>query len=147
MSFVGGTISCGGAQVDCTDFMFKGDNKLDTARFRIRNAATIKQPLENSWREYTGTLTADFESMTQYNHFIAGDELSMVATFVGGLIAGGTTSTYGVTITANVRYDGDTPVVNGPGLLGLTIPVKVSASGATDAAAISLVYLTSDVAA
>ena len=144
MSFVGAGVTCGGVEVDLTDFTFKGDNKLDTSRFKLRSAATIKQPLENSWREYMGTLTADFESMVQYNHFLAGDELSVVATFVGALIAGGTTSTYGVTITANCRYDGDTPAVNGPGLLGLTIPVKVSASGATDAGAISLVYSTSD---
>jgi hypothetical protein len=146
LSFVGATVTCGGVEVDLTDFTFKGDNKLDATRFKLRGAATIKQPLENSWRDYTGTLAADFESMVQYNHFIAGDELSVVATFVGALIPGGTTSTYGVTLTANVRYDGDTPVVNGPGLLGLTIPVKVSASGSTDAAAISLVYSTSDAA-
>lgn len=144
MSFVGAGVTCGGVEVDLSDFTFKGDNKLDVARFKLRSAATPKQPLENSWREFMGTLTADFESLTQYNHFTAGDELSVVATFVGALIAGGTVSTYGVTLTSNCRYDGDTPVVNGPGLLGLTIPVKVSASGSTDAAAISLVYTTSD---
>lgn len=144
MSFVGAAVTCGGTGVDLTDFTFKGDNKLAVDRFRLRNAATIKQPLENSWREYTGTLTADFESMVQYNHFVNGDELSVVATFVGSLIAGGTTSTYGVTLTANCRYDGETPTVSGPNLTGLTLPVKVSASGATDAGAISLVYLTSD---
>src|SRR5579859_2299895 len=126
ISFAGGLVQAGGVEVDLKDFTFKGDNKLDVGRHMIRNAATIKQPLENSWREYTGTFTADFESMTQYNHFINGDELTLTATFNGGLIPGGTTSVYAVIITANIRYDGDTPVVNGPGLLGLTVPFKVS---------------------
>jgi|SRR5580704_14454630 hypothetical protein len=147
MSFVGASVTCGGVAVALTDFNFKVDNKLDATRFRIASQATIKQPLENSWREYTGTLAADFESMTQYNHFVNGDELSVVASFVGALIPGAATTHYSLTLTANCRYDGETPVVSGPGLVPLTLPVKVSASGSTDAAAISLVYVTSDAAA
>lgn len=147
MSYAGGSISLGGVSTNLVDFTLKGDNKLDAARFRLRGAATPLQPLENSWREYTGTVTADFEALTQYNHYVNGDEFTMVATFNGPPIPAGGGLFYSVTITANVRYDGDTPSVAGPALLTQPLPFAVSGSGATDAAALSLVYTTTDAAA
>lgn len=146
LSYVGGVVTCGGVEVDLLDFSFKGDNKLDTSRFRLRNNYAIKQPIENSWREFTGQLTADFEGLTQYNHFVNGDELSMVATFAGAAIPGGAGSKYQVVVTANVRYDGETTHVPGPSVLQQPIPVKVVDDTATDAAALSVVYTTTDAA-
>jgi hypothetical protein len=144
LSYVGGLITVGGTEVDLLDFAFKGDNKLDGARFRLRGSALIKQPLENSWREITGALTADFEGLTQYNHFVNADEVSLVATFNGPLIAGGGGAFYAVVITANVRFDGQTPNVAGPAVLTQPLQVTVVGSGATDALAFSAAYTTTD---
>jgi Phage tail tube protein len=146
LSYAGGTITAGGTQVDLTDFTLKGDNKLDNARFRVRGAATPKQPLENSWREYTGTLTADFEALTQYNHYVNADEFTLVATFLGPAIPAGGGPVYTLTVTANIRYNGDTPAVTGPGLLTQPLPFTVVGSGATDVAALSMTLLTGDAA-
>ncbi len=144
LSYVGGAITVGGTEVDLLDFAFKGDNKLDGARFRLRGDARIKQPLENSWREISGVLTADFEGLTQYNHFVNADEVSLVATFDGPLIVGGGGAFYSVVITANIRVDGQTPNVAGPAILTQPLQVKVVGSGATDALAFSAAYTTTD---
>jgi hypothetical protein len=148
LTFAGATLTAGGTTVAVSDFTFKGDNHLDAARFRLVGAATPKQPLENAFRDYTGTATADFESLVQYNHYVAADELSLVATFVGAVIPGGGGANYQVVITSNVRYDPDmTPVVPGPSLLTQPIGFSVIGSGATDLAALSVVITNLDAAA
>jgi len=146
LTFVGGTLSLGGSQVDVLDATLKGNNSLDVGRFRLRGAATPKQPLENSWRDYTGSITADFESLTQYNHYSAGDELALSLVFVGAAIPSGGGSKYQLTITQNVRYDGETPNVSGPQMLTQPLPVKAVASGA-DSTAVTFAYQTTDSAA
>jgi hypothetical protein len=148
LSYVGATLTAGGTQVDISDFTFKGDNKLDATRFRLRGAATPKEPFENAFRQYTGTATADFESLTQYNHYVAADELTLAASFQGAPIPGGAGQNFGVTITANVRYNPDmTPVVPGPTLLTQPMGFEVISSGASDAAALTVVITNSDAAA
>lgn len=148
VTFAGATMTAGGVTVAVSDFTFKGDNHLDAGRFRIVGAATPRQPLENAFRDYTGTATADFESLVQYNHYVAADEIALVATFQGALIPSGGGAFYQIVITANVRYDPEmTPVVPGPSLLTQPIGFSVIGSGSTDLAALSAVILNTDVAA
>lgn len=148
ISYVGATLTAGGAQVAVSDFTFKGDNKLDATRFRLRGAATPITPYENAFRQYTGTATADFESLVQYNHYLQAEELTLVATFEGAPIPGGGGQNFGVVITANVRYNPDmTPTVPGPTLLTQPIPFEVISSGASDAAALTVVITNSDATA
>jgi hypothetical protein len=126
------------------DFTLKGNNGLATDRFRIRNAATIKQPLENNFRDYTGQVTADFESLTQYNHYVNADEVALSMTFAGAAIAGGGGAKYQLVVTGNMRFDGDTPTVGGPSLLQQPLAFKCIASGGTDGSAVTFAYTTTD---
>ncbi len=81
-------------------------------------------------REYTGTVVSDFEGLTEYNRFLDGDEFALVFKFDDG--------TNSLTITQNVRYNGDTPTVSDMGLLDHSLPFK-AISGTSDAAAITAV--------
>lgn len=144
LTYVGGTLQIAASQVDVLDFSLKGNNQLDSGRFRIRNAATPKQQLENNWREYTGQINADFESLTQYNHYVNADEVALSMVFAGGAIAGGGGSKYQLAITANIRFDGDTPNVGGPAMLTQPLPFKCIASSSSDSSAISMAYQTTD---
>jgi hypothetical protein len=145
ISFSGATLTAGGTEVDVLDWSLKGDNKLAADRFRVRGAATPKQPLENGFRVYSGSLTADFESLVQYEHYTGADELSLVLNFVGAPIPGGTTGqNFGLTITQHIRYDGETPKVAGPELLTQPITYTVVDDTDTDGEALTVVYTTTD---
>jgi hypothetical protein len=146
LSFVGGSVSVGGTSVNVADFSIKGDNKLDATRFRVGAGANPKQQLENSWREITGTFTADFESLTQYALYQNASEMALTLLFNGAAIPSGGGSLYNLAITTEIRYEGDTPTVAGPAALTQPLTFAVVGDGASDAAAFSAVLTTSDTA-
>lgn len=106
----------------------EGDNGL-TERFRL-GSATSKEYLENALREYTGTATVDFESLTQYDRFLDGDEAELKLTFDN--------STEKLVATLNVRFDGEAPELSGVELLEQNVPFK-AVSTTSDANAITVV--------
>lgn len=110
-----------------------GDNAL-TERPR-QGQSTSREYLANGFREYTGTLTTDFSSLTQYNRFVNGDEAALVLRFDNG--------TETLVITCNVRFDGETTEVGGPELLAENVPFKC-VSATSDAAAITAVLTNSE---
>jgi hypothetical protein len=84
-----------------------GDNALE-ARRRL-GSVDAKEGRPTGQRAYTGTISNDFEDLTDYGLFVAGTESALVATFDNG--------TDSLVITANIQYDGDTPGTGGPGEL------------------------------
>lgn len=105
-----------------------------TERHRLGSATSLEY-LQNEFREFTGSATADFENLTQYNRFINGDEAALVLLFNNG--------TESLTVTANVRFDGETPELAGPELLEQNIPFK-AVSATSDASAITAVLTVGD---
>jgi hypothetical protein len=126
------TLTLGGTAFKVKSVSFAGDNGLDDSR-RFLGQRGIDEPLEAGLRAYTGTIEAEFTSRTAYNRFVNGTEAALVATVSNG--------TESVTITENVRFDGDTPAVSGPEIVGQTLPFKAVASGA-DSTAITAVIST-----
>lgn len=112
---------------------------LKTGRHFIR-ATTPERPkiaLEGaSLMDVTGTLVADFDSLTAYNRFVSGTEAALVLTANAGASAS-------LVITLNVRFDGETPVVDGPDMLKQSLPFK-AVSSTSDAAAITAVLTNAD---
>lgn len=136
--FTEGSLSIGGTAVAVIQEMsLSGNNTLATDRHRI-GAATVQEQLEAGLREYTGSLTADFEDLTAYNRFVNGTEVAQVMKFDNG--------TDDLTITTNTRYDGETPAVGGPEQLTQPLPFK-ALSGTSDAAAITCVLTNAETAA
>lgn len=142
--FTQATLSVGGSAVDVRSATISGDNGLDTDRYKL-GSALRKAPVEAAMREYTGTLDAYFASLTAYNRFVNGTEAALVLEFVGAEIESG--FNYGLEITCNVRFDGETPTVSGPAEIPQALPFKCVSSDGTAADAIEVVYTTTDTAA
>jgi hypothetical protein len=139
-TFVHGSVTVAGSAFDVREFSFNIDNALAVDRHFIRATTPErpKEPLEAGWRQVTGSLSADFTDLTAYNRYVAGTEAALVLTFNASASAI-------LTITMNVRYDGETPTIGGPDLLELTLPFK-AISTTSDAAAVTAVLTNADVA-
>lgn len=142
--FTQGVLQVAGSNQDVKSFTLSGNNGLADDRYFL-GSQIRKNPLESSRRDYTGELTAEFESLTAYNRFVNGTEAALVLTFTAGLIEGA--FNYRLLVTANVRFDGETPEVEGPDVVGITLPFKCLNSGAGDASALQIEYRTTDTAA
>jgi hypothetical protein len=139
LTFVNGTLTIGGSSASVMSASVAGQNGLATDRYFL-GSTLRKQQLEMGMRTYTGTFEAEFESLTHYNRFVNGTEAEIVLNFQGGVISGA--FNYEAKITANVRFDGQTPNVGGPEIVGQTLPFKVVDNGTTS---IKLEYQTTDV--
>lgn len=139
LSFVQGSLTIGGTATDIKEFSLSGNNGLADDRYFF-GSALRKQPLEASMREYTGELAAEFVDLTAYNRFINGTEASMVMLFRGATITG--IYFYDLQITANVRFDGETPSVSGTDIIQQ--PLRFKCLGNTSGTALTILYRTTD---
>lgn len=126
----------GSASNNVRDFSFTGNNQIE-ARHRL-GSATSKNPLGIGVREYTGTVTTDFDNLTDYNRFVNGTEAALVATF-----SNGTDTLVG---TMNVQFVGETPEVSGNELLAQNLPYR-ALSSTSDAAAVTWVLTNTEATA
>lgn len=139
--FTHGSVTLAGSGFDVKEFSLAIDNGLATDRHFIRGTTPErpKEPLEQARRSYTGQLLGDFTDLTAYNRFVNGTEAALVLAFNAGASAQ-------LTITTNVRYDGETPKNGGEELLEQPLPFK-ALSGTSDAAAITAVLINADATA
>lgn len=139
LTFVDGSLTLGGVATDVKSASLSGSNGLADDRYFF-GSGLRKSPLEAGMREYTGDLTTEFNSLTDYNRFVTGTEAALVLLFQGAIIS--TTYKYELKVTANVRFDGDTPTVNGTEVLEL--PLKYKCVGNAAATALTIDYQTTD---
>ena len=120
-------VKIAGSEVDCSEWSLSGDNGLDLERYYMRGTtpAQKKEQLEGaSLREYSGSLTLAFPNMTAYDRFINDTQASLQITLTGGLIEGAIPYSVDFLMPA-VRFDGNTPTVDGVGLIPVEIDFKV----------------------
>lgn len=141
LTFVEATLDIAGAEVDVKSFNVTGSNSLATDRGQL-GSALRKKPVETAMREYTGTVEAYFSGLAAYNRFVDGTEAALIAKFTGVTI--NDTYKYELMVTMNVRFDGDTPTVDGPEEIMQPLAFKCLDSGAGPDTAISAVYRTID---
>lgn len=128
--FTGATLTIAGSAVNTVrEMSLQGDNKLSRRQF-LGTQATA-EPYPNGLYEYTGTVVTDFESLTAYNRFVAGTEAALVMTFTRGAST--------IVITCNVKFNGETPNVDGREVVAQNLPFMCVGS-TTDASAITAVY-------
>jgi hypothetical protein len=130
-----GSITFGGSLLPVKELKLAGKNGLDMDRFFI-GSRTRSQPLEADLHELTGQLEIEFTDRAMYNRFISEGTYSLVTRFQNA-------ATESVTFTQTVRVDGDSPRLAGRGIVPQSVPVKCT--GATDAAAFSVVVVSADV--
>lgn len=134
--FTEASVTVGGSAVNTVKSVeLMGNNGL-TERVRL-GAATSREYLENAVREYSGTLVMDFESLTEYNRYIAASEFAVVLAFNNG--------TQTLTFTMNCRYNGENPEL-GPELVEQSLPFECVHATA-DASAITAVLVNTDASA
>ena len=145
-SFVGASVTFGGASIELKNFSVSCDNALDTDRRYLRASALKKEPVENGMRQIEWSATADFSDLTQYNRFNsatrAGALAAIVATFDGPVVHGGSLlPRLEITIPA-ARFDAVDQNVSGPEALMQDISGVGLDNGS--AAPITITYRTTD---
>jgi len=139
MTFVNGSLSLAGGAHDVKAFSLEADNGLADDRYFL-GSQLRKQPLEADMREYTGELGTEFQDLTAYNRFVTGTEAALVLLFEGATISGA--FKFATQITANVRFDGETPTVGGAEIIEQ--PLQFKCLGNTSGTALTILYRTTD---
>jgi len=123
-------ITVAGSPVKLKSVTLSGDNGITERRFLGQR--TTDEPLENALRTYGGTLECEFTDRTQYQRFVNGATAALAVTLstAAGVAV--------VTITENIRYDGASPHVSGPDIVGQSLPFSAVAS-TNDASTITAV--------
>jgi hypothetical protein len=130
-TYLGGTVTVAGTTYKARSLTLAGDNGFEERRFVGQK--TTDEPLEAALRAYTGTIDSEYWDNTMFNRFVSGAEAALVLTLVRGARS--------VTVTTNVRFDGESPQVGGPGIVGQSIPVKCIGPS-SDAGAITVTLVT-----
>jgi len=132
------SLTVAGSAYCVNSFTLSGRNNVDVDHKAC--AATAGKPdiRESGMREYGGTLTADFDSLTQYARYTGSAQSALVIAIDDGVSD--------LTITTNVMYTGSTPVTSGPEVLKQESPFECL-SATSDAAAITMVLTNGDSAA
>ena len=102
------------------------------------------KPIQNDYATAAGSLSAEFSDLTLYNLFTGGTIGSVVLEFTGAVISGAFNERLKVTMAA-CGFDGETPTVDGPDVLGQDVPFMALDNG-TDAPVV-VEYVSTDVAA
>jgi hypothetical protein len=106
----------------------KGENPTDDSRYFFggtggSGVAGVKgDQLDNEFRQITGSLSAEFYSLSAfYDTYAADTATTLELQFTGPLIA--STYAYGLTVLIPViKFDGKSPSVGGPGILNHDLP-------------------------
>ena len=142
LNWSGGVLNIAAAAMDVQDVSIKierGHNE----RFRIRSDRATKEPIMNDLVKISGEVTAEFESLTAYNRFVNGTLAALDVTWTGGVIEGAFSYYLKVTLN-NVRFEGETPSVDGPDVLMQKLPFMAVYDGSNGP--ISIEYQTTDTA-
>lgn len=133
------TLSISGSSASVRELTLSGNNGLDPERIHIGNSS-IDEPLETELREYGGSATIEFSTTAQYQRFAQGGEYPISFSLIAS-------STATISVTMNARFDGNTPTVDGPGLILVEYPFKCVATSLTDdSTAISATLINSQTA-
>lgn len=135
------TVSLNSVNSSVRSFSLDADLALKTDRRFLRGSALKKQPVRAGIPVFTGEVEMEFEDLTQYNDFVAGTVVPIVATWTGATIA--STYKYEVKITmAACQYTGESPEANLADVPVQKLPFEVLWNG-TDPA-VKIEYTSTD---
>jgi hypothetical protein len=124
-----GVINIGGSAVGVvTDFEVTINNGLKDDRYFL-GAATMSQPIIADMTEITGSMTVEFDGLTNYNRFVNGTLASVSAKWTAATAIEGSTFPYVEVTLANCRFEGDTPAVGGPDVVTHDLTFKALYDG------------------
>ncbi|MEB3367418.1 phage tail tube protein [Saccharopolyspora mangrovi] len=141
-TFIHGSLTIDGTPLDVKEFSLSGENGLDDDRYFL-GSQLRKKPVQAELLNFEGEVSTEFNNLTLYNKFLQGQEAALVLTFDSGVVIEDAL-TYKFVITANVRFDGETPTVNGPEVLEQSIAFKCIDSGTGPGSAIKFELFTDE---
>lgn len=117
------TLATGGTVVgDVLDINLTYDNGLDAGGFFIGGSGTRGRRPSVLTRQISGSLTAEFDTITLRDAYLNQTDLALVLQFQDPTIISGTNkSTLQITIP-NIRLDGELPKPNNNGTTTITVP-------------------------
>lgn len=122
------TVTVAGSGFFTKSFTLACKRTADVERYGL-STTLRKEPIPNGKFEYTGMLDGEFESLTQYTHFTAGDIQSIVFTNTGPTIPT-TSNPYKLTVTLPAcQYTGSAPNVSGSDILRQPLPFRALDDG------------------
>jgi hypothetical protein len=140
--YTGSVISIDGtATTNFTSFSLDGDLGMKTDRRFLAGSATKSQPKRASVPSYTGTISAEFANLTDYNRFINGTTFSINAAWNGAAIESPWNYEFVVSIPV-AKFTGSTPVASLDDLTVIDLPFTVLDGGS--GAAMSFHYTSTD---
>jgi hypothetical protein len=116
LTFTQGTLTVGGTAIPVSSADFTVDNGLTVDRWQL-GSALRRVPLQTALRSVTGSFTAEFRDLALYTAYVNGTEATLSLVFAKN-------ANEGLTVEANVRYDGTTPTVGGPDELAQEVPFR-----------------------
>lgn len=135
-------VTIAGSPVDVMSFELNGDLALKTDRRFLRGSHLKKMPVRSGVPQFTGSMDMEFEDLTQYEAFVAGDPVAVVITYTGAAIDG---ENYEIVITLPaVQFTGESPEASLSDVPKQSIPFEVLWDGS--AAAITITYTSTDTA-
>jgi len=130
------------AVTNMTSFSLDGDLGMKTDRRFLAGSATKSQPKRSSVPSYTGTMEAEFASLTDFNKYINGTvfKLEFIAT-MSTAIEGVQYPSFTVTMPA-VKFTGSTPVASLDDMTTISLPFVCMDNGSS--AAVEITYQSTD---
>jgi hypothetical protein len=129
LDFTGGSVSIGSdtlAIITDASLTVPLPQKLD--RYGLGTGALAAEPIPNDYIRPTGSLTMEFNTLTQYNHFVNCDTVEVVLDFKGAVIE----TSYNEELKFDMKachFTGATPQVGGPDILTAQFPFEVYDDG------------------
>lgn len=135
-------VKVSGTGVDVRTAEISGNSGLKTDRYYLRRNTLKKVPLNAEFVGLEGALNGDFEDLTIYNHFVAGDLVEIIYEWVGPQIGStGYNNELKITMPSCV-FTGETPETAAPGILEENMPFVIFDNGTNPP--ITIDYQTSD---
>jgi hypothetical protein len=132
--------------VPATSITWTWEQPYALERFFLDGSGTRAKPIPNGLATVTGTVAGEYVDQVFYAAFRAGSFASLVATATGTTaISGAEYPTFTNTFAAT-QLRGSSPTVDGPDLLGQSVPFVVKDNGVANAPWVA-VYKSSDSAA
>lgn len=124
-----GVISLAGSPVGVvTDYSVTVSNNHKSDRYFL-GAQTMSEPIIAGMTEITGSMTVEFDSLTNYNRFVDGTIASVNAKWTAATEIEATFFPYVEILLPDVRFDGATPAVAGPDVLTFELSFKALYDG------------------
>lgn len=105
-----------------------GSNHLKTDRYFFGASGVKAEQIEAGWREYSGSLTAEFGDLSLYNLFKNNTQSVVELLFTGSVISGAYSQTMSVLLPATYFSSGS-PAVSGPDIIDQTLDFDVKDDG------------------